>query len=103
MSEFKHVDEMMKLQLKDFVESQRIAHIGTWRLNLMTNEVVWSEELYKMYGFDPNAPVPPYTEHMKLFTPESWNLLSSSLERTRTSGIPYELELKTITKEGSNG
>jgi hypothetical protein len=40
------------------------AGIWTWR----RNQVVWTEELYKMYGFDPALPVPPYTEHMKLFT-----------------------------------
>ena len=88
---------------KNLLESQRIAHLGTWRLDLLTNEVVWTEELYRMYGFDPTVPPPPYTEHMKLFTPESWNLLSASLARTRTEGIPYELELETVTKSGSNG
>ncbi len=89
--------------LKDLLESQRIAHIGTWRLNVETNHVVWSEELYKMYGFDPSIPPPPYTEHMKLFTSESWEKLSTALEITRTTGIPYEIELQTIKKDGSNG
>ena len=93
----------LKQNVKDLLESQRIAHLGTWRLDLLTNEVVWSEELYKMYGFDPTTPVPSYTEHMKLFTPKSWNRLSTALENTRTTGIPYELELETVTKDGSNG
>jgi PAS domain S-box-containing protein/putative nucleotidyltransferase with HDIG domain len=87
----------------DLLESQRIAHLGTWRLDLATNRVVWSEELYKMYGFDPALPPPPYTEHMKLFTHESWDRLSTALEHTQTSGIPYELELETVTEDGSNG
>ena len=94
---------LLSQNIKDLVELQRIAHIGTWRLNLATNQVVWSEELYKMYGFDPTMPPPDYTEHMNLFTPESWSKLSASLEKTRTLGIPYELELRTITKDGSNG
>jgi diguanylate cyclase (GGDEF)-like protein/PAS domain S-box-containing protein len=99
----KEIDEQLKQNFKDLLETQRIAHIGTWRLNVATNQVVWSEELYKMYGFDSTLPPPDYTEHMKLFTPESWKLLSSSLEKTRTLGIPYELELNTITKDGKNG
>jgi len=64
---------------------------------------VWSEELYKLYGLDPTIPPPPYSEHMKLFTPESWDKLSTSLERTSTSGIPYELELENVRIDGSNG
>lgn len=93
----------LKHNMKDLLESQRIAHLGTWRLNLATNQVVWSEELYKMYGFDPTLPPPPYSEHMKLFTPESWGKLSTAIEHTRTSGVPYELELETVTIDGSNG
>jgi PAS domain S-box-containing protein len=99
----RETQDQLKQNLKDLTESQRIAHLGTWRLDLATNQVVWSEELYKMYGFDPTVPPPPYTEHMKLFTPESWHRLSTSLEKTRTTGIPYELELETVTSSGSKG
>lgn len=83
--------------------AQQVSKIGSWELDLKTNEVVWSEELYKMYGFDPTLPVPPYTEHMKLFTPESWEQLSSSIALTSEQGIPYEIELTTIRKDGSHG
>lgn len=103
ITERKQIEVQLKQNIDDLLESQRIAHLGTWRLNLVTNHVVWSEELYKMYGFDPTIPPPPYTEHMKLFTPESWDILSTSLERTSTSGIPYELELETVKSDGSKG
>ncbi|NLI20388.1 MAG: PAS domain S-box protein [Clostridiales bacterium] len=99
----RQLEEQMQQNLNDLMRSQRISHVGTWRLNLASNQVVWSEELYRMYGFDSSVPPPPYTEHMKLFTPESWNTLSSSLEKTRTTGIPYELELETVAKDGSHG
>ncbi len=95
--------ERLRQNMEDLLESQRIAHLGTWRLDLATNQVVWSDELYKMYGLDPAGPPPPYTQHMKLFTKESWCRLSASLERTGSLGIPYELELETVKKEGSNG
>ena len=83
--------------------SQLIAKIGSWELDLATNEVLWTEELYNMFGFDPSLPAPPYTEHMELFTPESWEQLSSSLALTSEQGIPYELELETILKNGGKG
>lgn len=108
--ELKNRDETLRetqVQLErniaDLLETQKISGLGTWRLDLVTNEVQWSEALYRMYGFDPTLAPPPYTEQMKLFTPESWERVSSSLERTRTTGIPYELELETVTNYGSNG
>ncbi|MHB1356971.1 MAG: PAS domain-containing sensor histidine kinase, partial [Anaerolineae bacterium] len=88
---------------KDLRESQRVAHVGSWRLNLATQEVVWTDELYSMYGFDPSLPPPPYSEYMKLFTPESWERLSTALSHTMEIGIPYTLELQTIRNDGSNG
>ncbi len=99
----KKAEEALRASEKDLRESQRIAHIGSWRLNVATNQVVWSEELYKMYGFDPALPPPPYTEHRKLFTPESWERLSTALANTRETGIPYTLELETIKRDGSHG
>ena len=88
---------------KDLMTSQNIAKLGTWRLDIKTNEVTWSEELYKMYGFDPTQPVPPYTEHMKLFTKSSWEQLSNALAITRSKGKPYELELEMAFEGDKKG
>jgi PAS domain S-box-containing protein len=83
--------------------AQRIAQLGSWRLDLETGQVKWSMELYTMYGMDPAMPPPPYTEHGRLFTPESWDTLSAALEHTRLTGIPYELELDTVRADGGRG
>jgi len=99
----KIVEEKLLRSEKELKKAQQISHVGSWYLDLATNQVMWTEELYKMYGFDPALPPPPYTEHQKLFTPESWDVLSYSLSKTRDSGIPYELELKTLRQDGSNG
>ncbi|MEI7526836.1 MAG: PAS domain-containing protein [Mariniphaga sp.] len=99
----KLAEEKLVRSEKELKRAQQITHIGSWYLDLATNEVKWTEELYKMYGFDPSLPPPPYTEHQKLFTPESWETLSNSITKTRVTGVPYELELKTLRIDGSNG
>jgi len=99
----KKSEVLLQINEKDLRESQRISQVGSWRLDINSNQVTWSEELYKMYGFDPTLPPPPYSEHMKLFTAESWERLSKALALTRETGIPYTLELETVRKDGSNG
>jgi PAS domain S-box-containing protein len=84
-------------------EAQRIAHLGSWQLDVASNQVVWSDELYRMYGFDPALPPPHYTESQKLFTPESWDRLSGAIEHARATGISYELELEIVRKDGAQG
>ena len=34
----------------DLLTSQRIAHVGGWRSDLKTGEVVWTEETYRIFG-----------------------------------------------------
>jgi diguanylate cyclase (GGDEF)-like protein/putative nucleotidyltransferase with HDIG domain len=91
------IENQRDKEQRDLLATQKFAKLGTWRLDVKTNKVTWSEELYKMYGFDPTQSVPPYTEHMKLFTKRSWARLSSALALTRTQGIPYELELEMVS------
>jgi light-regulated signal transduction histidine kinase (bacteriophytochrome) len=40
---------------------------------------------------------------LKLFTLESWELLSSSIANCAQTGAPYEVELETVNKEGNKG
>jgi two-component system sensor histidine kinase/response regulator len=98
-------DSVASLQASedDLMESQRIAHVGSWRLDIATNQVVWSEELYKIYGFDPAFPPPPYTEHQKLLKPESWDRLSTAIQNTIDTRIPYDLELEFLRVDGNFG
>ncbi len=103
ITEQRKLENNLKNSIADLRESQRIAHVGNWRLDIASNEVTWSEELYKMYGFDPAEPPPPYNEHGKIFTPESWKLLTENLSKTVEKGIPYELELETVKIDGSRG
>jgi len=87
----------------NLAEAQRIAGMGSWRLDLATNEVVWSEELYRMFGADPAKPPPAYTEQEHWFEPESWRLLSSVLANTVETGEPYEVELQTRRANRTQG
>jgi PAS domain S-box-containing protein len=103
LSQQKLAEKMLRERDEDLKEAQQIARLGSWRLDLATNNVVWSEELYKIYGFDPQLPPPPYPEHSKLFTKASWDALSEALAHTAATGVPYELELETLLKEGATG
>ena len=97
------MERALRLAQEDLCESQRLAHLGSWRLDLASHQVTWTPELYRMYGLDKTLPPPPYTEHHKLFTPESWTRLSTALAQTRETGTPYELELETTRRDGSHG
>jgi diguanylate cyclase (GGDEF)-like protein/PAS domain S-box-containing protein len=41
-------------------EAQRLAHLGSWEWDLSTNDVVWSDELYRILGFEVHDVSPSY-------------------------------------------
>ena len=90
----KVLENKLKQNLNDLNKSQQIAKVGTWSLNIETNEVFMSDELFRIYGFDSKLEHPSLENHINLFTPTSQQLLSKALENIKSSGIPYELELE---------
>jgi PAS domain S-box-containing protein len=88
---------------KELTKTQEITQVGSWSLDLATNEVKWTKELFKMYGLDPSLPAPTYPELQTHFTSESWETLNSEITKTSETGIPYEIELETVKTDGSNG
>ena len=49
----RHLEEALRGSSRALVEAQRIAHVGSWHLDLASDQVEWSNELYLMYGFEP--------------------------------------------------
>jgi PAS domain S-box-containing protein len=99
----REAEEALRRREAELREAQRVARVGSWWMDSATNEVTWTEELYRMLGLDPASSPPPYPEHHRLFTPESWRRLSAALPRTQETGVPYELELEMVRPDGGTG
>jgi diguanylate cyclase (GGDEF)-like protein/PAS domain S-box-containing protein len=103
-TERKQTESLLLQSQQMLQDAQRIARVGSWQVDFATNHVYWSEQLYRMQGLNPESTTPPdYNESTKLFTPESWDILSSSIARTAESGVPYEQELEMVKPDGSHG
>ncbi|MEE4245916.1 MAG: ATP-binding protein [Kangiellaceae bacterium] len=82
--------------------SQSINKAGTWSFNLISNEVWWSPELFRIFELPLSDLAPPYETHMSLFSPESWQRLEPAVAAAAEQGIPYELELQLSLKTKDN-
>lgn len=55
----KEISERKRLEAKLhkieslFVETQRLAHLGSWDLDIASQKAVWSEEEYRILGYEP--------------------------------------------------
>ena len=53
-----------------FAEAQQLAHIGSWEWNVRDNTETWSEELFRICGFEPNSFVPSFEKFLDIVHPD---------------------------------
>jgi PAS domain S-box-containing protein len=50
---FRDITERRKLQ-RQLAEAQRLAHVGSWEWEIATDQLTWSDELYRLHGLAPD-------------------------------------------------
>jgi PAS domain S-box-containing protein len=51
----KEIEEIIKKQNYDLKTAQSIAHIGSWHLDIKSEKLTWSSELYRIMDIDPES------------------------------------------------
>jgi PAS domain S-box-containing protein len=82
---------------KSLNEAQKIAKIGSWDFNLITQELNWSDELYKIFEIQ-NEPNNSnlYGAYLSRFTPEDAEQLNVNVGNTIANNVPYEMEHQIV-------
>lgn len=84
-------------------EAQQIAHLGSWEIDVITKKVTWSEEIFNIFGLDPNCPEPTYEEVFQYIAfpdRENLRLLTEHLVQQRE---PFAIDAQIIRADGLNG
>ncbi|MDO8990951.1 MAG: PAS domain S-box protein [Sideroxyarcus sp.] len=81
-------------------ESQRIAHIGSWRYEL-TGQLTWSEETYSIYGVTPDTFTPNVESLLRLIRPADQLSMQAWISSCVAGQNPGELEYRIYPPDGS--
>jgi len=94
----KQAEEALQQKEADLREAQRIAHIGSWYWDARTDVTMGSDELLRIYGFDPaTQALPDFKEQRERCYPaEDWERVNAAVQRTLETGIGYELDVQAI-------
>ncbi len=80
--------------------TQRMAGLGSWEWEIATDRVVWSDELFELFGFDPAHSPPGFADHARLFGAETWERLADAVDETMRMGVPYLMEGDIVRADG---
>jgi len=82
-------------------KTQAIAHIGSWHLNLQTQQLCWSEEAYRIFGVSPENHVPSYHSFLSAVHPDDRDRVNQAYLDTLENNTPYDVTHRLIRPDGS--
>ncbi|PQJ68944.1 PAS domain-containing protein [Polaribacter butkevichii] len=88
--------ELLEKRKYSMDEASKVAKIGYWEHDILTDTVVWSEYVYQIFGLNPKNGIPLQEEVVKNFTKESQKKLAKATLDLTLKGIPYDIELKCV-------
>ncbi|MDB5041046.1 MAG: domain S-box-containing protein [Candidatus Eremiobacteraeota bacterium] len=81
-------------------EGQRISHTGTWGWNVATGERAWSDETFRIFGYDPQGS-PTREMLLQRVHPEDVPLVQRQIDGASSDGRGYEFEHRLLMPDGS--
>jgi PAS domain S-box-containing protein len=93
-----------KLQRSEayLAEAQRLTHTGSWAWRVAGQEVLHlSEEMYRIYGFDPEKGPPTFEERLQRTHPEDRAKLQGAIDRAIAEKSDYEAEFRILLPDGT--
>ncbi|HTU59522.1 MAG TPA: response regulator, partial [Polyangiales bacterium] len=81
-------------------EAERIVHMGSWVWNVATNEVRWSDELYRILGCDPVTEPASFERFFARIHPEDLKHVQEASARSTASGVNERVEFRAVRPDG---
>ena len=98
------LEERVKAKTTELNEAQRIAHIGSWYWDAKTDVTTGSDELLRIYGFDPQKQLMPnFSEQRgRCYPVEDWERVNAAVQRAIQTGFGYELDVTALRFDGAS-
>ena len=82
-------------------EAQRIARLGNWNLNLVTGELHWSDEVFRIFGLDPEAFPASYQAFLESVHPEDRDSVDRAYSESVKNRVPYDIAHRVLVPDGT--
>ncbi|MDD3246791.1 MAG: MEDS domain-containing protein [Methanosarcina sp.] len=111
---YDHLEELVKertLQLEkaykqlkeseiDLSEAQKMAHIGSWKWDIVTGELYWSDEIYLIFGLNPQEFRATYNAFFNYIHPNDRDFVDNAIKKALKGEQPYDNDHRIISADG---
>ena len=94
MSEQKSLEKELQLKNKQFEEAQQLAHLGSWTWDMKTDEISWSDEVFRIFGEEPQSFTPTYDKFLSYLNKKDKKSFQEAVENAIKNKTTYNFEHK---------
>jgi diguanylate cyclase (GGDEF)-like protein/PAS domain S-box-containing protein len=92
-------EELLKMNAS-LKEAQSIAHFGSWEMDLKTNKLYWSDEVYKIFGLEPKSIEITQEIFLSYVHPDDRQKVIDIYNKSLKEKTIYKIRHRIITDDG---
>jgi len=90
-------EQMLREREAYLAEAQSLSRTGSWAWNLETGDIrYWSEECFRVLGFDPGSPLPNFEEFLMRVHPEDRAFVKERFEKAVREKADFKLDYRVL-------
>jgi len=103
----KRAEKQLQRHKVSLAASQRIAHLGSWELdlvdvdNLAEGGLRWSDEFFRIWGHEPHAIEVSYDNFLGAVHPDDRNMIAAAVASALREQSPYDLTYRIVRPDGT--
>ncbi|MGA6167309.1 MASE1 domain-containing protein [Amycolatopsis magusensis] len=84
-----------------FTEAERVGQVGSWERDLATGEVIWSDQMYRLYGMVPRSRALDYGTFLEHVHPDDRAEVAAVNEQALRDHLDTELAHRVVWPDGT--
>ncbi|MDP2723393.1 MAG: PAS domain S-box protein, partial [Bacteroidales bacterium] len=100
ITERKRAEEAIETTAYRLNEAQQLAHIGSWDLDIVNNNLHWSDEIYRLFEIVPEKFDATYEAFLNAIHPDDRELVNTAYTNSLISKIPYTIDHRLRFTDG---
>lgn len=101
ISDLKAVEKALLCSQKQLQEAQRVANVGSWEYDFQTQQLTWSEEMYRIVGRDrPEVSLQGF-DVLTVCHPDDREALQNAVESAIATATSYEVEARILRPDNT--
>jgi PAS domain S-box-containing protein len=96
----KHAEEALQRSQFYISEGQRLAHMGSWAFNPSGFFEYWSQELFKVYGLDPEKGAPTLEQYLATVHPHDRDFMADTIKRMQAERSGCDVKKRIVRPDG---